>query len=210
MRYLQWAFWVSGLYLQFLVLAALMSGPYREFPVLFLYIVCLLVTTVSDIVLYTIRHPAYANAYWASEVIRQSALFSVVISMVLSAIPEARSRRATLYVVFAAALLFWAGSMAVHYQPAVNRWMTGVIRDLSFCSAVLNLGLWFVLISRPNRNMRQLLIAGGLGIQMTGDAIGQSIRQMQLSAATFHAGNILIVLTHLLCLYIWTRALRSS
>src|SRR5690606_1712218 len=92
-------------------------------------------------------------------------------------------------------------------QPRVNLWMTKVIRDLSFCSVLLNLWLWSILIARRERDTRRLLIAGGLGVQMTGDAIGQSLRQMQVSPLVYHAGSYLIVVTHLLCLVIWRRAL---
>jgi hypothetical protein len=55
--------------------------------------------------------------------------------------------------------------------------------------------------------MQRLMIAGGLGLQMTGEAIGQAIRQMHLSYGVSVAGSVFIVLTHLLCLFIWWRAL---
>jgi hypothetical protein len=50
------------------------------------------------------------------------------------------------------------------------------------------------------------MIAGGLGLQMTGEAIGQAIRQLNVSMQVSLGGSIFIVLTHFLCLFIWWRA----
>jgi hypothetical protein len=50
------------------------------------------------------------------------------------------------------------------------------------------------------------MVSGGLGIQMAGKAIGHSLRQ--LSPLNPLAGDLVIVLSHLLCLYIWWHAFR--
>jgi F0F1-type ATP synthase assembly protein I len=86
--------------------------------------------------------------------------------------------------------------------------MTKLARNLSFCSVILNLALWAVLIKARHTDRRLLLISGGLGVQMAGKAIGHSLRQV--SASTVLAGNLVYVLSHLACMYIWWQAFRHS
>ena len=50
------------------------------------------------------------------------------------------------------------------------------------------------------------MVSGGMGIQMAGKAIGHSLRQLSRSAMM--PGDLVIVLSHLLCLYIWWQAFR--
>jgi hypothetical protein len=52
------------------------------------------------------------------------------------------------------------------------------------------------------------MISGGLGIQAAGMAIGHSLRQ--ISRHTLVAGNIVVVLSHLFCLFVWWQAFRHS
>src|SRR5436853_7178114 len=90
---LQWAFWVVGVGLQVLLIVALAQGPRREFPALFAYILCLLGTTATDIIAFRLfgkRSPTYITSYWMSELVRQSALFAVVVSLALQVIPMSR------------------------------------------------------------------------------------------------------------------------
>lgn len=81
-------------------------------------------------------------------------------------------------------------------------------RDLNFFSAILNLILWALLIGSKEKDFRLLLISGGLGIQYTGAALGQSLRT--LSPTTTLAGNIVVLVSHFLCLYVWWEAFRKN
>ena len=108
----------------------------------------------------------------------------------------------------ALALLFWVGSFFIYQEPTVNKWMIKVVRNLSFCSAVATLILWFVLIASEKRDTRLLVITGGLGLQMTGEAMGQSL--IQMSKHTFVVGVLTLMFAHFLCLYIWWRAFRAA
>jgi hypothetical protein len=212
MTYLQWSFWIVGLTLQYLVTQALLAGPFRQFTVIFGYLLCLIVTTLTDILMsFDIGRLAstYSRYYWTADVLRESALYAVVISLVLHAMPDSRRRSALLRLLVVLAFLFWIGSILIFYQePSLNKWMVKVVRNLSFCSAVATLILWFALIAAEKRDTRLLVITGGLGLQMTGEAIGQSLRQ--ISKSTELAGVIMMVLAHYLCLYIWWKAFRAA
>jgi hypothetical protein len=206
---LQWALWAVGLTLQYVVLTALLQGPYREFRSVLVFVVALLITTITDIAtFFTIgrTNPVFKNYYWAAELVRQSTLFAVVVSLLLHVIEKGRRRSALLRLVTLAAILFWACTLILLHGPDLDAWMTKVVRNLSFGSAVINLVVWFTLISTEDRDARRLLVAGGLGIQMTGEAIGQSVRHLFPGYNTGLAGSLLIVFTHFFCLLIWWHA----
>jgi hypothetical protein len=89
--------------------------------------------------------------------------------------------------------------------------MTQVTRDLSVASTVLTLLLWLVLISSRKKDHLLLMVTGGLGLQFTGEAIAQSLRQMsQHHYAAFVAGNLIAGGVQLLRLYVWLEAFRRS
>ena len=209
-KVVQWMFWAVGLGLQILLMLALSRGYWREFPVLFAYIVCLLGTTTAEI-LATIfigrGSTQYKTYYWLAELIRQSVLFALVVSLAVHATPETRRTEMVGRWIALMGALIWFGSVITFYSGDLNLWMTTVVRNLSFFTGILTLLVWFAYVSLRNRDTQRLMIAGGLGLQMTGEAIGQAFRQLNLSFGATLAGSIFIVLTHLVCLYIWWRAL---
>ena len=86
--------------------------------------------------------------------------------------------------------------------------MTRLTRDLNFCAAILDLGLWALLIGSRQKDYKLLLVTGALGIQFTGGAIGQALRGM--SPAIVTAASDFTVITNLVRLYIWWRAFRGK
>lgn len=211
LQLLQWTLWIIGLGLQFCVLSALFAASrIKEYTAVFAYTLVLFVTTITDIVaiLDQGRSPSWAILYWVSEFLRQAGLYSVVISLVAHSVPNSRQRSAVTRLLVLLAMIFWVGSFYVQRNDNVTLWMTNALRNLSFCAAIVNLGLWFVLIASERRDQRLLMVTGGLGLQMTGEAIGQSLRQ--LSRNTVWLGNMTAILTHFLCLYIWWQAFRRG
>ena len=211
MHILQWSLWIVGLTLQYLVTLALIAGPFRQFTVVFVYILALIITTVTDIIMsFDVGKlgKVYQSYYWSADLLRESTLYAVVISLLLHAMPDGRRRDALVRLLVVIAILFWIGSLVVYQEPDLNRWMVKVVRNLSFCSAVATLVLWFVLIASEKRDTRLLLITGGLGLQMTGEAIGQSLREISKCTSLF--GGLLMVFAHFLCLFIWWRAFQPK
>jgi hypothetical protein len=184
---------------------------YREYRAIFFYTLFLLLSTLTDIAAFYLLHPptdAYNRYYWIVEFLRQTALFAVVIALVFQAMPETRLRTHLVRVLVGLGVLFWLGSLVVLQDDRLSLWMTRVIRNLSFCSAIVNMALWFILIAAERRNIRLLMVTAGLGLRMTGDAIGQALRHF--SPRTNDTGNVIIILSHMLCLFIWWRAFRSN
>lgn len=208
---LQGILWTVGLGLQFLVLSALLSGPFKEFLVIFIYTICLFVTSTLEILVALDSGQlsrTWQQYYWIGELIRQTGMYCVVVSLAIRALPPDSRRPVLQRTVIAVASVFWIGSMLIYYGPLIATWMTRAIRNLSLSTAIANLILWFVLIATERRDTRLFLITGGLGLQMTGEAVGQSMRQFR--GNIMFAGSMITVLAHFLCLYIWWQAFRNE
>jgi len=68
----------------------------------------------------------------------------------------------------------------------------------------MTLLLWTLLLSSPKKDNQLLMVTGGLGLQFTGEAIGQSLRQLSHgNHFILFVGNILMSVAHLLRLYVW-------
>jgi hypothetical protein len=78
-----------------------------------------------------------------------------------------------------------------------------------FGSVGLTLLLWSTLIASKQKDDLLLMITGGLGLQFTLEAIGQSLRQLSRHRpAILLAANILLSAAHLMRLYVWREAFR--
>ncbi len=103
-------------------------------------------------------------------------------------------------------------SFLYHFHPGLHgNWMAFWTRDLTFSSAILDLALWALLLSFRIRDTRLLLVSGGLGIQFTGEAIGESLRSMAVqhrSRPLSFTGSLITTLVDLLSVYIIWHAFR--
>lgn len=209
MFYLWAAAGIVGHLLQILVVSVMLRGAYRRYPVLFGYTIVLFVTTaVEAVAFYWPRYVAIPSAnYWVFDSIRQALLYVVVISLIFSASEQSAKRASIGRLLIAGSVLFVAFSLYFTYNRGLDFWMTQFSRNLGFLAVILNLVLWAALLKQRRPDQTLLMVSGGMGIQMAGKAIGHSLRQ--LSPSTVTAGNLMIVLSHLLCLYVWWQAFRK-
>ena len=207
--------YLFGVPLELMVIAALLRGEYRRYPFVFLYVVVDLLTTILEIqpsMAYSSGTPEarhrWAQMFWFNERIMQVLVFLLVISLVYRATKHLRPRHSLLTGTICATLLVAAISFWAHYDPnlILGRYMTPWTRDLNFCAAVLDLGLWALLIGSRKKDYQLLLVTGALGIQFAGGAIGQSLRDM--SPAIVTAASDFLMITNVARVYIWWRALR--
>jgi len=217
---LQVAGWAFGLPLEILIIAVLLRGGYRRFPFIFAYIVCDFVTTVLEMPANAgyVRGGSqsavdYAWLYWVDEVILQVLIYAVVMSLIYGATRQLRSRRILRLSVIGGAVLIAGISFAMHYHPGMVKgaFMTPWTRDLNFCSAILDLGLWALLIGSRARDQQVLLLSGALGIKFAGESIGESVRQLATrshSRPISLTGNVIIMLANIFFFYVWWQALR--
>ncbi len=191
----------------------LRQAAYRDFPVLFAYSLVLLMTSAVDTGLEQ-NSPSFRGSwsqtlYYSDEALRQLFLFLVVLSLIdrgMRAKPYRDRVRAALVLGAVGAV---ALSMAIHKTTYVPRWATEVTRDLSFGSVFLTLLLWMTLISSGRRDTQLLMLTGALGLQFTGEAIGQSLRQISHHHRwILIAGNLFLSASYLIRLFVWWEAFR--
>ena len=155
---------------------------------------------------------ALAPFYYRNEILRQVLLFAVVVGLFDHALRKMLPQVRVHFILTTAAAGAGLISLYVHWTERTDfiLSMTKAARDLSFGSVVLVLLLWSILISSRSRETLLLMLAGGLGLQFTGEAIGQSLRQIsQHNIVALYAGNLLLVFSHLLRLYVWWEAFRK-
>jgi hypothetical protein len=215
---LQIVAYIIGLMLEALVVDAMRRGPYKVYPFVFLYSLVDFVTTLLEIepsLAFNTGSEAakhrWSWTFWIDEQIIQALLFLVVISLIYRASAQTRQRRTVLTGLIGATLLVAAASFAAHWGPnmKVGKWMTPWTRDLNFCAAVLDLGLWALLIRSGEKDYRLLMLSGALGIQFAAGAMGQALRQVSPdSPAMDTATGLMIMIANLARTYIWWQAFR--
>jgi hypothetical protein len=215
MVWLQWLIFVVSLALQVFVIGLLRRGLYKDYPFVFVYSLVLIMTTVADGAAFAgVAH--MDHAFFRNEALRQLLLFTVVMSLMDRAMRGRPYRNRVRVILILSACLAVLISVQIHWDAHSNHkynlWATQVGRDLSFGSVVLTLLLWVTLISSRRKDTQLLMVTGGLGLQFTGEAIGQSIRQ--LSVPHHHilllVGNLVLTASHLMRLYVWSEAFRRA
>jgi hypothetical protein len=217
-RVLQLVLYGIGIPLEVMVLWAMVrSRSYRAFPLVFAYAAGVFLSSAVEIPAYVAhfagapRHRTRAFYYWLNEGVLQVLIFAAVISLVYTATAALEKRTTIRRAIIAGAVLFGAGSLAAHYdaEAITGTWMTLVSRDLNFCTAILDLALWTLLVASRKGDRRLLLLSGGLGIQFTGEAIGHSLREV-LPRSLVLVGSTVVVLASLMCLYVWWQTFRVT
>jgi hypothetical protein len=220
---LQLIFWAIGLPLSVLVIAALLRGGYRLFPVLFAYQIVDFLMTVGGLptyISYYFYHDGGAKIrmgqwFWWDEMLMQPLVYAVVVSLIYRATETARSRVLVRSALIGGAALVAGASFLYHYHPQIPNgdWMAFWTRDLTFSSAILDLALWGLLLASRVRSLQLLMVSGALGIQFTGEAIGESLRSMAVqhhSHALSFAGSFVTTVVDLTALYILWQAFQNS
>src|SRR5437763_8275136 len=147
--------------LELMIIVGLLRGGYRKFPLVFVYSILNFLATVVEVPA-TIAfyrgvvgaEKTFASYWWNNEAVFQVLNYLVVMSLIYQATAELRSRRILRVSLFAGTLLFAAVTFLIHYNRAiqVGLWMTPWTRDLNFCSAVLDVALWALLIGRREKD----------------------------------------------------------
>ncbi|MBN8734232.1 MAG: hypothetical protein J0L64_27090 [Acidobacteria bacterium] len=195
--------------LQVLLVGSMQNrGLYRLYPFLFLHSLVLLLASVVEWT--TLRHPSFANFYWTNEVVLQVLLLLTMLHFIYVALETDPARRRKVALI-GLAILIVSVTLAT-FNPAPPRvvpqdrqttyFMTLLSRNLSFCTALLNVVLWSSLLHFRRRDVQMLMLAAGTGVFTTGKAIGHSLRMLDKDLAM--AGNGVVVVTALLALMIWT------
>lgn len=221
-----WILWAVCVALQVVLIQKMIRGGiYRQAPVLLCYLLVLFITGMVDVMLLIDvggwGSDAYAaRIYWLNDSIRQCGLLAVIVSIMYRI--GARSGTARLWPV-CLVLAFLLIGVIYRIETPKQRW-TDFLRNVSFFAVLLNWGLWARLIKQSRGAITGLFARGelparaalafsaGAGIQLAGEAVGQSIRSIAFKHrwdAVVDAANYLLVLAHLACLVVWLVSVRS-
>jgi hypothetical protein len=191
------------------LLHLILKGQLRPYLALFLDLIVLFLSNVAELSLY--GTDLYAKVFYINDLLRQAMVFILVISLVYRALTtHAGKRWLGRWIVIGATLLaaIFISYALLNSTHGFIRPMTNAIRNLSVTAMVMNLILWMLLLSSRTLDRRLLTVTSGLGIQMAGEAIGQSLRLMAKSLTPF--GNFVLIASHFLCLAIWISAFRQK
>jgi hypothetical protein len=223
MTWLPWLMFGISFFLHLFVVASLWRGAWKSYPFVLAYCLLYLATSIGEAAMFgniiTASRVSKAVYFYRVNALRDFLLFAVVVSLIEHAMSDKPYRLRIRYLLGALAVVAVGLSLLVH-SDAGNfiLWMTQVARDLSFGSAVLTLLLWSILVVSRGKDRQMLMVTGGLGLQFTGEAIGQSLRQLStyggFSPGQRHGimliGNLLLSAAHVMRLYVWWEAFRGS
>lgn len=208
--------------LNLLIIAALLRGEYRRFPIIFAYVIVEFLAATAELptALGLFQHSQQAVrlqvfVYWMDEAIAQVLTFAVVMGLIYRATQNLPTRRVLRIGLIVGAVVFASVSFGIHYRPGprFGLWMAPWTRDLNFCAAILDLALWALLIASREKDNRLLLLSGALGIQFTGEAIGESVQQLATASHSHNIaflGGMIGVVASIVRSYIWLRLFQKA
>jgi hypothetical protein len=201
--------WTSILLLVILAIL-LLRGPFRKYPLILAYCVIQLIVTAGEDYLRIIASPKfYAALYWTDEILLNLLLFLMVITFTYRAVGDSPMRPILgklLGAIFVVVLLL---PILIFKGPAFRStsWLNHTSQLLSFCAAILNLGLWSALVSNRRRDRLLLSVSAGLGIAVTGAAISYGVRGF-FSLHWIWVPDVFMSATFVICMIIWCWAFR--
>lgn len=205
-------FWMAtggiGISLQALLLGRMVRRrAYRDYAFLFAYGCVLLVTSAIEADAFLFNRPrigAASSYYWTADALRQALLYLVVTELWSRTQVNPKQSATARRLFLTGSALYIGLSFYFTYDRSFSFWMTQFSRNLGLLAVILNLLLWAALMRKKTEDTIPLLISGGLGVQMAGKAVGHSLRQMSPALVTF--GDLVLVFTHLTCLWFWWQA----
>jgi len=202
-----------GIALQVCVLHLLIRGAYRQFPGIAVYLAVLFLTAIADATVFVeagLWPVWYQEYYYLNNTVRHLAGFAALVSLVFRASNSGERHRNVLKISLASLLVISASALLAH-GTWPNEYMNEASRNLSFATVLLNVALWLTLAKNRTRDTQLFLVSGGLGLNMAGEAVAQSLLRLSVGGPAIfeHAGNIVGVSSHILCLLIWWKAFRQ-
>ena len=183
---------------------------WKRFPLV--GIDCLVQIAVMSIVtiaaLIGIQKHLQLQMFWTGDLIAHAAISLLIISLIWQTLDDG-ARKNTVLLISAAVVGFALVSSYIFYDPHLNRWMTPVSRNLSFCEEMLNLILWSILLKGKASDYLLLMVSAGIGVQVTGEVIGHTLR-VYASDSILWVPNTLVYISEIVCLGIWIWVFRGA
>jgi hypothetical protein len=213
-----------------LLVVFLLIGSIRKYQVVLLYVSWELFATVGltflDLRLHgtaqlgapTDASRLYARLYWTNDVIVDLLRFVLVTVLIYQVVGSAKPLLGRLLSGLVLAMivlpfvLFHPIFPAPQSLPSAfdmyprGAWFNSTSQLLNFGAAIMNVILWGALLQAKKRDPQILPVSLGLGILVTGSAIGYGLRHFSSEGGTTAAFNLFVNLTQLAAWLIWCRA----
>lgn len=210
MKFVFTAIAYSSIALQSLLLISLLLREnFRRYPLLLVYSIVVLATTVAEVFVLNAlgsRSAGYRNLYIADEVIVDLLLFLMVIVMTYQAMGENPLRAKVGRILAVVAIGALCLPFILFRGPIFGlRWFYETSQMLNFGGAIMNLALWTALLGNKKRDPLLLSVSAGLGVAVTGAAITYGL--LHFSWATRGTArdlvNLIKSVAYLVSLVIW-------
>jgi len=153
----------------------------------------------------------YTLIYYTGDLVLHGLILLLVLFLIREALVGDRGPDLSSFMILTPVSIFVAVTLYLLYHPAVSGhgWMFPLSRNLSFCEEILNFVLWTILIRNRSREVVLLLVSAGLGIQVTGEVIGRTLRLYARSPSISWVPDAIVLLCEGGALFIWYRAFRA-
>ncbi len=152
----------------------------------------------------------FREIYYSDRVILNLLLFAMVTTIVYRVIAGRPQRTIMIKVLIGTTAAMLLLPFLVLSRPFTIHWLNGMSQFLYFGSGIMTFVLWTVLMVSHPRDEQLLKFSAGLGVAMTGAAIGLGFHQWVHSPRFVWIPNLFFQLTHVIGLVIWYWALRPS
>jgi hypothetical protein len=206
----------GGLALTLFTLAVILrSGGWRRYPFLAAYLAFAFAYQITEMVVYAKVANAdahlYSMIYYTGDLVLHGLILLLVLFLIREALVGDRRPDMSTVMIVAPVLIFVVATLYLFYHPEIggHGWIFPLSRNLSFCEEILNFVLWTILIRNRSREVVLLLVSAGLGIQVTGEVIGRTIRLYARSPSISWIPEAIALVCEAGALYIWYRAFRA-
>jgi len=202
---------IASFILQLGVIAFLLEGAFREYPLVLAYSVTRLTTSALELVLRETlgdRTVLFRRVYYSDRVILNLLLFvmvTAIISRLLKGKPQRSMIGKTLLGIAGVILLL---PFLVLSHPFTLHWLNAMSQFLYFGSGIMTMVLWKVLMRSETRDLPLMKFTVGLGVAMTGAAVAFGLQQWMGSPRLVWMPNLFLQLTHVSGLLFWCWAFR--
>ncbi len=210
------------------VLILLILGRFRKYWIVFIYVswelLATLGFTIADVLYHgsspstpatrTLAQMWYSRAYWTNDVIVDLFRFVLVIVLIYRASPEGLRRvsgrflAALLILMVVLPFVLFDREWRVAPEDPLGlpfpraHWFNSTSQLLNFGAAIMNLMLWATLVASKRRDPELLGVSVGLGIVVTGTALGYGLKHLPGFASISY---LFLNLTQLAGWLIWVR-----
>lgn len=209
--------------MQLLVLSRFFDRRNRDFPLATFYSAVLPLITAS---VYLISSP-YASAklsgqasqqylliYAGADLLMHILLLAIMLQLTGRSLRLLKMSPSVFYAMIGVSVLVLVGASWYFYNDSKTLFQakfSNIRRYVSVYLVILNLLWWGFLIRSKKFDRRILLLSAGIGLQMTGQVITDSLYSIGVElnkdgAIWMSLGVYIGFLTHFLCLYCWLRA----